>query len=88
VHFLMMTFGEDGSDFANADHVHVDQWDSGAASPIAAATQMQVSAHGGPVASWEGRSNYGFLDGHAKTLRFEQVYTDYYDNAFFPEVAR
>ncbi len=85
-HFLYMTEGEDGSEFARADHVHVEQWDSGTNSYINARNEVQLNAHGGPN-NWQGRSTYGFLDGHAELLRFERVYTGYYENRFFPAVA-
>lgn len=97
VHFLMMTFGgHDTGDassgqFARADHVHAENWDDGApgTAPEQAAVHMQVNAHAGPrVPGWTGVSAYGFLDGHARALRFDQVYTDFNRNRFYPEVAQ
>jgi len=32
-------------------------------------------------------SNYGFVDGSARTLRFEEVYRDGFRNLFHPEIA-
>ncbi|MFN0010312.1 MAG: type II secretion system protein [Phycisphaerales bacterium] len=97
VHFLMMTFGAgeppstQAGQYARSDHVHAQTWDDGApgTSPTAAAAQMQLNAHAGPrVPGWTGVSAYGFLDGHAQALRFDQVYTDFNRNRFYPEVAQ
>lgn len=89
VHFLMMTFGTDGSAFARADHVHAEGWDNGTpnAQPVLASREMQINAHGGKV-GWNATANYGFMDGHAATLQFKNVYTDYDSNKFYPEVAK
>jgi prepilin-type N-terminal cleavage/methylation domain-containing protein len=92
VQFLVMTFGSDGDPqgFARSDHVHPEEWDLLGLenAPAKAATQMEVSSHGGPRRAWRARSGYGFLDGHAAALRFEQVYRNRYDNTFFPDYAR
>lgn len=98
VHFLMMTQGllEGSEEFAKSDHVHAQDWSEFGAelAPAYAATQMDVAAHGGPGsdgrggASAESVSNYGFLDGHAATLRFKSVYGGPTDNAFWPEYAK
>jgi len=89
VHFLMMTFGKDGSAFARADHVHAEGWDNGTpnAQPVLASNEMEIAAHGGKV-GWNATANYGFLDGHAATLQFKDVYTDYDNNKFYPEIAK
>ena len=89
VHFLMMTFGADGSSFARADHVHAENWDNGTpgASPTLASREMQLDAHGGKVGV-AGLANYSFLDGHASTLAFRDVYTDFDNNRFYPEIAK
>ena len=84
VQFLLMT--REG-DFAVSDHTHVEGWGQGAAPPGRAARQVQIDAHGGPTRSFESKSNYGFLDGHASTLRFGHVYTDYSLNKFNPALA-
>lgn len=98
VHFLMMTqgFTPGSEEFAKADHVHADEWgQAGAANaPTLAATQVDIAAHGGPgfqqrgKPSGDSRSNYGFLDGHARTMIFKSVYKTGADNAFWPEYAR
>ena len=89
IHFLMMTFGQDGSSFARSDHVHAEGWDNG--TPGAAATlasrEMQIAAHGGKRGG-AGLANYGFVDGHAQTLRFDDVYSDFDNNKFYPEIAK
>jgi prepilin-type processing-associated H-X9-DG protein len=77
--------------FAGADHPHVESWmvpgkpDS---PPVLAARQIQTNAHGGREQSWESRSNYGFLDGHADSLSFRNVYVNPKTNNFDPEVAQ
>jgi len=87
VHFLIMAFE---GPFAGADHPHVETWlvpgqpDS---PPVKAAGQIQTNAHGGETKSWDARSNYGFLDGHAEAKIFQDVYTNWQRNCFDPEVA-
>jgi len=87
VHFLIMAFE---GQFAGADHPHVETWyvpgqvDS---PPVKAAKQIETAAHGGKSQSWEARSNYGFLDGHAEVRIFRDVYTNWQHNSFDPEVA-
>jgi len=87
VHFLIMAFE---GEFAGADHPHVETWyvpgrpDS---PPVKAAGQIQTNAHGGESKSWDARSNYGFLDGHAEARMFRNVYTNWKRNSFDPEVA-
>lgn len=86
VHFLMMAeLGE----FAGADHPHVENWGNGDDSPFRAGRQVEINAWGGEPNTWEARANYGFLDGHAETRSFRQVYEDGFDkNQFDPDVAR
>ena len=87
VHFLIMAFE---GPFAGADHPHVENWmvPGEPDSPtVLAARQIQTNAHGGRENSWEARSNYGFLDGHAETRSFRDVYVNPKNNNFDPEVA-
>lgn len=87
VHFVMMAF--EGS-FAGADHPHVETWSLPGRPDLAprlAARQLQINAHGGPPESVDARANYGFLDGHAATLRFGDVYQGMERNRFDPETA-
>ncbi len=85
VQFLLMT---QQGDFAVSDHVHAEGWgDRARAAPIAA-TQADISKYGGPLAAGASVSNWGFMDTHAATLRFERVYEDRASNTFNPEVAR
>ncbi len=93
VQFLMMTKGVDPGDpqFARSDHVHAFGWydpggDAGSAARLAA-REMELGAHGGRTANPEGIANYGFADGHAATRRFGDLWTDFWDNAFYPEAA-
>lgn len=89
VQFLIMAYE---GDFAGSDHVHPGDWWLGDFAPNAppdvAGTQMQTHAHGGPRRTWDARAGYGFLDGHAATHPFREVYTDYDNNRFDPRVAR
>lgn len=84
IHFLMMAF--EGS-FAASDHPHVEEWIEHPSPPAKAAEQVQIDAVGGPEKSWESRSNYGFVDGHARRLTFRQSLTDIEYNLFDPRVA-
>lgn len=92
VHFLMMTFGENGDPggYARSDHVHPEDWGllGPANAPAAAGSQCEIHAHGGKPRTFDASSTYGFLDGHASTLRFKEVYRGQYDNRFFPDYAR
>ncbi|MBI4579646.1 MAG: prepilin-type N-terminal cleavage/methylation domain-containing protein [Planctomycetes bacterium] len=69
---------------AASDHPHVEDWAEVSDRPRKAATQLEIQAHGGPKWSSKSITNYGFLDGHADTLRFEQVYKDLERNQFDP----
>jgi prepilin-type N-terminal cleavage/methylation domain-containing protein/prepilin-type processing-associated H-X9-DG protein len=90
VHFLMMTRGLDGSKFAVSDHVHAESWsDAGAPqAPALASKEVEINAHGGARKVPDARANYGFLDGHAKTLTFRDVYRSFDDNNLDPARAR
>lgn len=92
VHFVIMTYGTHGDPggFARSDHVHAEDWhllgeDN---APAAASGQMEIAAHGGKPRTTGAMSNYGFLDGSARTLRFSDVYTGQMKNRFFPEIAQ
>jgi prepilin-type processing-associated H-X9-DG protein len=74
--------------FAGADHPHIENW-IGANPPAIAATMLEINAHGRRPKSWESAANYGFLDGHAETLSFSQVFRDLRKfNRFDPALAR
>lgn len=93
VQWLIMTFGNYGphsAQFAVSDHVHSFNWSDGPPGSQAdtASKEAEIAAHGGSLGSFSALSNYGFLDGHAATLRFRDVYLDAQHNSFFPEVAR
>lgn len=90
VHFLMMAQQgptETSVGFAKSDHVHAEAWGDwpDEAIPTFAAKEMQIDAHGGPEKSISSIANYGFLDGHAQTLQFGQVYESTLRNRFHPE---
>jgi prepilin-type N-terminal cleavage/methylation domain-containing protein/prepilin-type processing-associated H-X9-DG protein len=83
VDFLLMA---ETGDYAGSDHVHPEDWSHGPpdAAPHHAAGQMHIAAAGGPEAAFTSRSNYGFLDGHARTLEFSLVFRDAQLNRFDP----
>lgn len=86
VHFLLMTF--DNPDYAAADHPHVDDWHftpNPDLTPARAQQQVQINAHGGEPGSWEAVSVYGFLDGSARSMSFNEVYEDLDHNLFNPK---
>lgn len=84
VGFLLMA--QEG-EYAVSDHVHVENWGQGAQPPARASQQSQINTWGGPARSFESRSSYGYLDGHAATERFGAVYSDFAVNRFNPAVA-
>ncbi|MFI5378774.1 MAG: type II secretion system protein [Tepidisphaerales bacterium] len=84
IQFLEMTY--DG-DFAGSDHVHVENW-VGNNVPAAAAKNVQIGAHGGPRIAWDSMANYGFLDGHAESLRFRDVFESIHKNKLDPDIAQ
>lgn len=75
--------------YATADHVHAFSWGGRDDQPwLAARAQIEIAAHGGENDSENARSNAGYLDGHAETVGFSDMYEDYYSNQFFPRVAQ
>lgn len=76
------------TEFAGADHVHADDWGSVPVPSVRAATQSEIHAVGGPEADPASRSNYGYLDGHAASHRFDEVYVSPSQNRFIPAFAR
>ena len=96
VHFLMMTQGltPESEEFAAIDHVHPNEWaeTGGGDTPVqaaaGAATQMDLGAYSAEKAAPDARANYGYLDGHAGTRMFRDVYRSKLDNSFWPDVAR
>eukprot|EP00913_Durusdinium_trenchii_P005949 g5561.t1 len=86
-HFVIKVFEGDN---AVRDHVHPHLWGSipDRARIIAkAAGELQLNAHGGQPASWDASSAYGFLDGHAETRSFQDMYTSRTENSFDPAFA-
>ena len=86
IHFLLMA--EEG-EFAGADHPHVENWYSvfrPTQTAIRAASQVEIGAWGGPPAGDNSVSNWGFLDGHAESLRFDETFTDFTKNHFDPSL--
>ncbi len=74
IHFVIMAY--DGP-FAAADHPHPETWGvpgfSGAAASNAA-REIQTNAHGGEAGTFDAKSTYGFLDGHAEVRAFRDVW--------------
>lgn len=101
IQWLPMTYiDEDAGDptgsnagYAKSDHVHVEDWSPGVLpipadqfSPVQADSQMQTAAHGGEAATPSARAGYGFLDGHAASRTFREVYRTSAQNLFHPGV--
>ena len=100
VHFLVMAYE---GPFSASDHTHPEGWYSRflpGLTPFLAANEVQINAHGGPVRltndagvnipfdqAMASTSNYGFVDGSARTLRFDEVYKTGFANLFHPEIA-
>lgn len=84
VHFLFMA--KEG-EYAGSDHPHVYEWDT-TFPPSKALTQVQIDAHGGPHSDWASLAPYGYLDGHAATVQFQNVYKDMNHNHFDPYLFR
>ena len=92
VHFVYMVeecdarnpYYRAGECMAASDHPHVEEWGDVSRPWMRAATHLETGAYGGPRWSPQARTGYGFLDGHAESLRFEQVYTDMEHNKFDP----
>ncbi|MCG8401904.1 MAG: hypothetical protein MJA84_09925, partial [Firmicutes bacterium] len=71
-----------------ADHPHPWGWVTSRPYRIAA-TQVAIGAHGGEgEPTWQSKANYGYLDGHASTHRFEDVWKDFNENRFDWRLAR
>jgi prepilin-type N-terminal cleavage/methylation domain-containing protein/prepilin-type processing-associated H-X9-DG protein len=87
VQFFLMT---ETTDFAVSDHVHAEGWAPGPvdAPPALASGQMKTHAWGGKPRDWQAISNYSYLDGHASSRAFRDVYQDWTRNQFDPKVAR
>ncbi len=81
VHFLHMA--QDGA-FAAADHPHVENWLNHPSPAFKAQQQVQINVVRGDSGSPNAESNWGFIDGHAETLRFEDVLTSIDKNRFDP----
>lgn len=76
--------------FAVSDHLHIENWDASPAWNPAqtagvASNALALNAHGGKIGP-EARANYSFLDGHAATLPFRDVFKDFKTNKFDPAV--
>lgn len=89
VHFLELAYT---GPFAASDHADVGSIDEAAGFDEAAyehaAEMLAINAHSaedqGPAE--KSRANWGFLDGHAETRSFREVYVSPLDNWFNPEV--
>ena len=88
VHFVELA--EQGP-YSYGDHTHAEIFYilGNPESPrVLVAEQVQTHRHGGKVKSWEARSNFAFLDGHAETLRLRDVYLNPEKNRFDPKAAK
>lgn len=84
VHFLLMTHGADGSDFAYADHIHAEGWSDSGNPPPVASREVEIAAWGGRPKTPSAVSHYAFLDGHAASLRFDDLYKTFDHNKLYP----
>lgn len=82
VHFLHMA--QEG-EYAAADHPHIESWINHPAPAFKAQQQSQINAVRGEAATNDAQTNWGFLDGHAETLRFGEVLTSIDKNRFDPD---
>ncbi len=88
VQFLEMS---ERGPFAGSDHPHVENWHIPGlpdAAPALASEELETHQHGGETRTWGATANYGFLDGHAETRRFDGVYRGIHDNTFDPNLRR
>lgn len=88
IQFLLMT---EAGVYAGADHVHVEEWWLARRRVVRfdrVASQMAIDGFlgRGRAPGVDARSNYGFLDGHAASLRFGEVYSDPTRNMFDPRL--
>lgn len=95
VHFALTVFnqqtGNPGDTRPLSDHLHADAW-----APLPpfttalsnASAETQVNAHSRERTDDFSLSAYGYLDGHAETQPFRDVYTDASQNRFDYRVAR
>jgi prepilin-type N-terminal cleavage/methylation domain-containing protein/prepilin-type processing-associated H-X9-DG protein len=75
-------------EYAASDHPHVENW-AGTNIAAAAARSVQVNVHGGKLpVSKQSVANYGFLDGHAESLRFDDAFGSFTHNKFDPAIAQ
>jgi len=83
--FLLMA--EEG-DFALADHPHVETWCGllDEQVPTMASTQVAIAAVDRQKPARVSLSNYAFLDGHARTHEFDDLWTDCQHNRFDPQL--
>jgi prepilin-type N-terminal cleavage/methylation domain-containing protein/prepilin-type processing-associated H-X9-DG protein len=84
IQFIEMAYT---GDFATADHPHVENF-TGSNPANSAAKMLQINAHGGPARAGSSVANYGFLDGHAETRRFSDVFVNLKQNNFDPSLAK
>ena len=84
VQFVLMT---ETGDFAVSDHTHAEGWGAGDRAAALAGTQVFTHAVQGTPGSPAARADYGFVDGHAATRAFQDLYTDRTRNQFDPAAA-
>ncbi len=88
VHFIEMA---ETGEYAGSDHPHIENWHLVVApqfSPLLAGDQMELHQHGGQRKTWQGKANYAFLDGHAATHAYSEVFTNFQKNQFDPARAQ
>ncbi len=74
-------------EFAASDHPHVENW-AGTNIPANAAKGVQIHAHSTGLPGWNSVANYGFVDGHAESLPFSEVFRSFNQNKLDPAIAQ
>ena len=89
IQFFEMSYA---GEFACADHAHIENWGAlgrptNPATPVLQG--MQINAHDKRLPySFKSVANYSFLDGHAESLPFGDVFRSFNQNRFDPAIAQ
>ncbi len=85
VHFLHMA---ETGEFAGADHPHVEEWLTAPNASGWASRHAEIHNVSGERGDADAVTNWGFLDGHAAALPFDELLTDIQNNQFDPARAK
>ena len=70
--------------YASADHPHVEQWANSPNPARTAAAQVQVNAVDRRTPQVGSIANWAFVDGHVRTMPFEDIWRSAGDNRLDP----